>query len=389
MSPERSAASATTASATATLGVGLVGSGFMGRAHAFAFQAAGQVFGLPVRARLEMLADRTQEEAQAAARALGFARATGDWQALVGDPAVDIVAIAAPNALHAPVALAALRAGKHVYCEKPLATMLADAEAMADAAQASGRVTLVGFNYLRNPMLVTAREMIESGEIGEVTGFRGIHAEGFMADPDAPFSWRCETAQAGGALADLGSHIVAVARFLLGEACEVCARLDTIHTERTAPDGSRRRVEVDDQAALLVRFRDRPFTASLQASWLATGREMQLAFELSGTRGSIAFTQERFNELRIFRAGGARGRAGFTTLEAGPAHGDYGAFCPAPGHQIGFNDLKTIEVKHLLDCVGGRAASDMDFGAALAISRVLDAAQRSSKLEGWLKIETR
>ena len=371
----------------AGLGIGLVGSGFMGRAHALAFRAVDGLFRLQRRPRLELLADRSEPEARQAAAELGFARATADWRALVCDPAVDIVAIATPNALHAPIALAAIANGKHVYCEKPLATSLADAAAMTQAARIAGVVTLVGFNYLRNPMIVTAREIVRSGEIGAITGFRGIHAEDFMADPAAAFSWRCEPEQDGGALADIGSHIVAMGRFLLGEVGSVCGRLDTIHHRRPGPDGAMVPVRVDDQAAMLVRFRDHDFTASLQASWLASGRTMQLAFELTGTKGAIAFTQERFNELHLYRADAAgRARNGFTTIEAGPLHGAYAAFCPAPGHQLGFNDLKTMEVKHLLDAVCGEAASDMDFEAALAVSQVLDAVRRSSSKACWVEV---
>src|SRR4051794_7494617 len=187
-----------------TLGIGLIGSGFMGRAHALAFRTVGGVFDLPAAPVLEMLADADPGRAAKAAASLGFRRSTGQWRELVADPAVDVVAIATPNALHKPMALAAIEAGKPVYCEKPLATTAADAKALADAAEAAGLVTLVGFNYLKNPMIALAREIVESGEIGAVTGFRGIHAEDFMADPLAPHGWRCDPAQAGGALADIG-----------------------------------------------------------------------------------------------------------------------------------------------------------------------------------------
>ncbi len=369
------------------LGIGLIGSGFMGRAHALAFRNVGGVFPLDRQPRLELLADHPEERAVAAAASLGFRRATGDWTALVRDPAVDVVAIATPNRLHAPMALAAIAAGRHVYCEKPLATTLDDAIAMTRAATAAGVVTMVGFNYLKNPLIATAREIVRSGEIGTVTGFRGIHAEGFMADPEAPFSWRCEPEEAGGALADIGSHILSLARYLLGEVESVCGRLDTIHAERPLPGGGRRAVSVDDQASMMVRFREHPFTASLSTSWLGSGRDMQLAFELTGTRGALCFTQERFNELRLYRAGAEAGRGGFTTVNAGPAHADYAAFCPAPGHQLGFNDLKTIEVRRLLDAVAGRAPSDMDFAGALAIARAIEAIRLSSAQERWVALD--
>ncbi|NPD66144.1 Gfo/Idh/MocA family oxidoreductase [Lichenicola cladoniae] len=368
------------------IGIGLIGSGFMGRAHALAFRNVGGVFPLAVQPRLEILADTPEQRAIEAATSFGFARATGDWTELVRDPAIDLVAITTPNRLHAPIALAAIEAGKHVYCEKPLATTLADAIAMEGAAKAAGIVTMVGFNYLKNPIIDTAREIVRSGEIGEITGFRGIHAEDFMADPEAQFSWRCEPEQAGGALADIGSHILSMARSLLGEVESVCGRLDTIHGERPLPDGSRRAVGVDDQANMLVRFAGRPFTASISASWLASGRDMQLAFEISGTRGALSFTQERFNELRFYKTGQPTGRKGFTTINAGPAHGDYAAFCPAPGHQIGFNDLKTIEVRRLLDAVAGKAPSDADFGDALMITRVMEAVRLSSQRQRWVAL---
>ena len=165
------------------LGVGLVGSGFMGKAHAFAFHVAPQIFDLPLKPELAVLADVNQAQADEAARRLGFAKAVADWRVLVNDPAVDVVAITAPNALHKPIALAALKAGKIVYCEKPLAATLADAKEMLEAARASGRVTLTGFNYLKNPIIGLAREIVGSGEIGELVAFRGIHAEDYMVDP--------------------------------------------------------------------------------------------------------------------------------------------------------------------------------------------------------------
>ncbi|HSK40199.1 MAG TPA: Gfo/Idh/MocA family oxidoreductase, partial [Arenibaculum sp.] len=167
------------------VGIGLIGSGFMGRAHALAFRTVAGVYELPASPTLAILADADEGRAAQAAASLGFRRSTGDWRALVNDPEVDIVAITTPNALHKPMSLAAIAAGKNVYCEKPLATSVADAREMAEAAEAAGVATLVGFNYLKNPMISLAREIIDSGEIGEITGFRGIHAEDFMADPSS------------------------------------------------------------------------------------------------------------------------------------------------------------------------------------------------------------
>ncbi len=366
------------------LRIALVGSGFMGRAHAMAFAAAARTFDLPIAPVLDILADRDAEVAATAAASLGFARSTGDWREAVTDPGIDLVAIATPNLLHAPIALAAIAAGKPVYCEKPLATTLDAAREMTAAAEAAKLPTAVGFTYLYNPMIQVARELVAAGEIGTVTAFRGIHAEDFMASPDAPFNWRCEPDQAGGALADIGSHIIAMARHLVGEIVEVSGQLNTAHRERRDANGAMRPVMVDDQMDALIRF-DNGATGSLAASWIATGRKMGLAFEISGTKGSIVFTQERFNELQFYRAGPGL-MNGFTTIMAGPGHGDYGAFCPASGHQIGYNDLKTIEVKAAIEAALGLPNKAKDFREALRVDQVADAIRRTAKDGGWAAI---
>ncbi len=368
------------------LGIGLIGSGFMGKAHALAFRTVGGVFDLPAAVELEILADTDTGRAAAAARSFGFQRSTADWRAVVNDPRVAIVAITTPNLLHKPMALAAIAAGKAVYCEKPLATTVDDAREMVAAAKAAGVVTQVGFNYLCNPMIGLAKEIVDSGELGEITGFRGIHAEGFMADPATPYNWRCQPEQAGGALADIGSHIIALARYLAGPIDRVCGETITVHQERRLADGSGSKpVCVDDQSHCLARFASGA-SGNLSASWIATGRQMQHAFELYGTRGALDFTQERFNELRLYQAGQPRGRDGFKTITAGPEHPDYGAFCPASGHQIGFNDLKVIEVKRLIEAVCGVAPAYADFREALEVERVAAAVRKSAEQGRWVPV---
>lgn len=369
-----------------TLNIALIGSGFMGRAHALAFAAADRTFDLPRAPHVALLADRDLPKATAAAASLGIARASGDWREAIDDAGIDLVAIATPNRLHAPIAIAALEAGKAVYCEKPLATTIAESEAMTAAAAASGLPTAVGFTYLYNPMIVLARELIAGGEIGEVTAFRGIHAEDFMASADASFNWRCEPDQAGGALADIGSHIIAMARHLVGDIAIVSGRLHTAYPTRRDAQGTDRTVTVDDQMDAVIEFASGA-TGTLAASWIASGHKMGLAFEVSGTRGSIAFTQERFNELRLYRSGPGRTN-GFTTICAGPEHGDYGAFCPAPGHQIGYNDLKTIEVKAVVEAAAGLPSAAKSFADALAVERVADAIRRSHREGCWIGLQT-
>ncbi|WP_227306509.1 Gfo/Idh/MocA family protein [Acidisoma cellulosilyticum] len=370
-----------------SLGIGLVGSGFMGRTHALGLASVGRIFDLPLVPKLELLADATRPLAEAAAARFGFARATDDWQALVADPAVDVVDITAPNKLHAPIALAALALGKPVYCEKPLAPTAEDARVMAEAAERAGVVTQVGFNYICNPMLVLAREMIASGELGQVWGFRGIHAEDFMANRQTPWTWRLDPAGGAGAIADIGSHIIGMARFLLGPIAAVCADVETVIDRRPLPGqpDEMRAVAVDDQARLLLRFGN-GCRGTLETSWLSSGRQMQLEFEVIGEKGALVFSQERFNELRYYKTEADRSRNGFRTILAGPEHAPYGAFCIAGGHQIGFNDLKVIEIRNFLSALAGGPKPFADFREGYEVQRVIDAALLSSKNEAWVRL---
>ncbi len=373
--------------ATKQLGIGLVGSGFMGRSHTFGFNAVSGVFGLPLVPKLEMLADATDELAANAAASLGYARSTGDWRKLVADPAVDLVDITTPNALHKPIALAAFALGKPVYCEKPLAPNAADAREMMEAAERAGVQTMVGFAYLKNPLIALAKEIIDSGEIGSVVSFRGIHAEDYMTDPAAPWTWRLDPAGGHGVVADLGSHIVSIARHLAGPIESLSGQIATIVPQRPVARGSKetRRVEVDDQARALLRFANGA-TGTIEASWVAAGRKLTLAFELTGSKGTIVLDFERQNELQLFTTGQAKGREGFKTILAGPDHPHYREFCPAPGHQLGFNDLKTIEVRALLDALSGGPKAMPDFREAWEVQRVVDGIVRSARERRWLDI---
>ncbi|CAN5268947.1 Gfo/Idh/MocA family oxidoreductase [soil metagenome] len=369
------------------IGIGVIGTGFMGRAHALAYSAAASIFPLALRPVLEMVADNNAEAGEKAHRQLGFKRVTADWRALVADPAIGLVSITTPNILHREMALAAIALGKPVHCEKPLARAADDARIMMEAAEAKGVPTQAGYNYIKNPLLGMARAMIEAGDLGEITGFRGIHAEDYMADPHAPFSWRLDPANGPGAIADIGSHIIGMARFLLGPISELSADLETVVTSRpvTAGASERRAVLVDDIARLTVRFA-RGCRGSIEANWVATGRNMNLGFEISGTKGALVFNQEHFNELHYYKVGGERRHRGFTRIEAGPAHDPYDLFCVAPGHQIGFNDLKTIEAADFLTAIAGGAAKGPDFREAWEIQKVVDTAVRSSQQKSWLPV---
>lgn len=368
------------------IGVGIIGTGFMGKAHAFAYRAVSGIFpGLP-RPVLQAVADIDGAAAERAAGQLGFRNWRTDWRSLVEDPAIGIVSITTPNVMHREMALAAIAAGKHVHCEKPIALDAEEAGDMTLAAEAAGVVTQVGFNYIKNPILALARDMIAAGELGEITSFRGIHAEDYMADPEGPHTWRLQP-RGGGALADIGSHIIGLARFLLGPITELRADLETVVKSRPVAPGAaeRRAVEVDDIARLTVRFA-RGCSGTIEANWAATGRKMQLAFELYGTKGSLAFTQERLNELQLYRIGGDPRQGGYVRIEAGPQHEPYRNFCVAPGHQLGFNDLKSIEVADFLGAIGGGERRGPDFREAWEIQKVVDTALAANGSRGWFPV---
>ena len=362
----------------AGIGVGVIGTGFMGKCHALALGAVGRVFGDVAAPRLEVLCDVPAERAAGLARDWGFARATGDWRAVVADPSVDLVSITAPNRLHREMALAALAAGKHVWCEKPMGLTLGDAEEMAEAA--AGVATMVGYNYLRNPAYGHAHRLVEAGRIGRPVHFRGVVDEDYQADPELAWTWRAQVSEAGlGALGDLGCHLVSLAVGLMGPVDSVLAEVATVHATRPLAGGAGRgAVENEDIASALVRFRS-GVHGVLICSRSAWGRKNRLGFEVHGTGGMVAFDQERMNELQLYVNEGEVAEQGVRTILTGPAHPPYGAFVPAPGHQLGFNDLKVIEAAELLRAIATGERCHPDFAEALGFERVIHAIARSGR----------
>ncbi|WP_444666118.1 Gfo/Idh/MocA family protein [Cereibacter changlensis] len=361
------------------IGVGVIGTGFMGKTHALAWRNVKAVMGCAAAPELAVLCDTPLDRAEAFAGQLGFARATDDWRALVADPAVQVVSITTPNRLHHEMALAALAAGKHVWCEKPMALTLAQAEEMEAAARKAGVVTLVGYNYLRNPAYAHAQRLLAEGAIGRVVQFRGWVDEDYQADPELPWTWRATLAEAGlGALGDLGCHLVSLATGLMGPVESLIADTQVIHQTRPLPEGGRAAVENEDAASALLRFADGA-QGSMVISRSAWGRKSRLGFEVHGTEGMIVFDQERMNELQIYQNRGPLAEQGFKTILTGPAHPPYGAFCPAPGHQLGFNDLKVIECAALVEALSGGAKAHPDFTDALAFERVIHAMAESAR----------
>src|ERR1700680_1942704 len=251
-----------------TLNIGLIGAGFMGQTHADSYRRAGILYrNLPRTPVLYAVAEQNDKLAGQARGRLGFGQAYGDWRRLIEDPEVQVVDITTPNHLHVDVALAAIEAGKHVYCEKPMAVKVEDAQRMAAAAKKAGVKTLVAFNNIKTPAALVAKQIIERGEIGELARFRGRFDQGFFNDPDLPWSWRCSRELAGtGALGDLGAHAVSVAQFLMGDVTEVSAQsqiffkerpvaaLDIGYSSKAAVDAKKRTVENEDQIHSLGKF---------------------------------------------------------------------------------------------------------------------------------------
>ena len=364
-----------------TIGVGLIGTGYMGKCHALAWVAVKAAFGDGPIARRVALCEAEEGLARRGADAFGFEKATADWTALVSDPEIDVVSITTPTPLHAPMAIAALEAGKHVWCEKPMAPALADAERMAAAARASGRVAILGYNYIQSPAVRYIGRLLERDAIGAVTQFRVEMDEDFMADPEQPFTWRSDASSGLGAPDDFAVHPMSLVSILIGMPSEVFGELAKPFADR--PHGAgRRAVETYDIATALLRM-DGGATGAIQVSRAAWGRKGRIQLQIFGAKGAIFFDQERFNEVGVYLAEGPMEDQGIKTVLMGPSHPPYQHFIPAAGHQLGFNDLKIIEAHELLNRIAGKPSLTIDFDQGLAIERVIRAIGRSHREGRW------
>lgn len=368
-----------------SLGIGLIGTGYMGKCHALAWNAVAPTFGDVARPKLAHLGEANAALATRKAAELGFARASGDWRAVVEDPEVDVVSITTPNQFHAEMAIAALKAGKHVWCEKPMATSAADAAAMLEAARASGKVAALGYNYIQNPAVRHMRRLIGQGAIGTVNHVRVEMDEDFMADPAAPFGWKSETASGYGALDDFAVHPLSLLSVLVDRIASVVVDMAKPYAERPLADGGSRAVETHDIANILFRL-ENGASGSLLVNRTAWGRKGRIAIQIFGSEGSLLFDQERMNELQLFRARGPVAEQGFRTILTGTSHPPYDRFIPAPGHGLGFNDLKVIEARELMRRIAGEPATLIEFEAGLHIERAVHAMARSHATRGWVEV---
>lgn len=370
----------------------MIGHGFMGAAHSQAWRVAPHFFDLPRRPEMAVLVGRDTDRAQASADQLGWREAATDWRQVVERDDVDLVDIVLPGNAHAEVALAALAAGKHVLCEKPLANSVAEAQRMAAAAEtaaASGVLAMVGFSYRRVPALALARQLIADGLVGHIRHVRAQYLQDWLSDADAPMTWRLDRDLAGsGALGDIGAHAVDAAQYLTGGRVEgVSGLLHTFVTERpllgrssglsgTAGTG-RGQVSVDDAALFTARMSG-GVLASFEATRFATGRRNALRLEVSGSAGAVAFDLEEMNVLQVYDGRDAPGRQGFRRVQVTePEHPWMSAWWPA-GHIIGYEHTFTHQVADLVADIAAGRQPRPSFADGLQVQQVLDAVERSA-----------
>jgi predicted dehydrogenase len=367
------------------IGVGLIGTGFMGKCHALAWNSVGTVFGDVPEIKLVHLGEANDELARKKGREFGFAKASGDWRAVVNDPEVDIVSVTSPNQFHPEMAIEALKAGKHVWCEKPMAPAFAEAQAMTQAARAAGKVAVLGYNYIQSPAIRHISQLLDEKIIGDVDLVRIEMDEDFMADPEALFFWKHEAASGYGALDDFAVHPLSLISKLFGRVSRVMCDMAKPYADRAVAGGGRREVETYDIASILMRL-ENGIAGTLLVNRSAWGRKGRIAIQIFGSKGSILFDQERFNELQLYVTSDRATEQGYRTILIAPHHKPYDKFVPAPGHGLGFNDLKTIECRELISRLEGKPAHIVDFDEGLEIERTVHAMARSFELSSWVEV---
>ncbi|MFC6089868.1 Gfo/Idh/MocA family protein [Saccharothrix lopnurensis] len=364
---------------TEEIGVGMVGHAFMGAVHSHAWRNVHRFFDVPLAPKLAAVGGRDAVRTKEAATRYGWAAAETDWRALVDRDDVHLVDICTPGDTHAEIALAALAAGKHVLCEKPLANTVEEAEAMTAAAEEAARRgvrSMVAFNYRRVPAIALARKLVADGVVGDVRHVRAVYLQDWLSDPEAPMTWRLRREKAGsGALGDLGAHIVDAAQFVTGSLITgVSATLETFVPERPDGDG-RAAVTVDDAAVFLARFSSGAL-GTFEATRYALGRKNAMRLEVNGSRGSLAFDFEAMNELSVFQSDGPD--AGFRrVLVTEPDHPYVGAWWP-PGHLLGYEHTFTHEAADFLTAIGEGTDPAPSFADGLRVQRVLAAVEESA-----------
>ncbi|PYY43053.1 gfo/Idh/MocA family oxidoreductase [Curtobacterium sp. MCLR17_043] len=374
----------------------MVGHGFMGAAHSQAWRTAPRFFDLGAEPEMAVIVGRDPERTEAARQQYGWQAASTDWRAVVADPDIDVVDVVSPGSSHVEIAIAALQAGKHVLCEKPLANTVAEAEAMtaaADAARAQGVRAMVGFSYRRVPAIAFARQLVQDGRIGTVRQVRALYLQDWLADEDGPMTWRLDKSLAGsGALGDIGAHAIDLVEHVTGASlATVSGTLETFVTERPlmaegvglsgTASSERGQVTVDDAAFFTARLGGGAADGAIgtfEATRYATGRKNGLTLEISGSEGAIQFDLEAMNELRLYESNAPAGEQGFRRiLVTEPEHPYMAAWWPT-GHLIGYEHTFSHQVKDFVVAIVAGTDPSPSFADGLHVQRVLDAVERSA-----------
>ncbi|MFE1665121.1 Gfo/Idh/MocA family protein [Microbacterium sp. P02] len=380
----------------------MIGYGFMGATHSVGWRQAPRMFVLPAEVEMAVVVGRNADAVADAAATWGWAESSTDWREVIARDDIDVVDIVTPGDSHAEIAIAALAAGKHVLCEKPLANTVAEAEAMADAAaraEAKGVRSMVGFTYRRVPAVTLLRDLIAEGVVGTVQQVRAAYRQDWLVDPSMPLAWRLQKEHAGsGALGDIGAHIIDMTQFVTGQKVEaVTGVLDTIVTQRplqgagsglsgTAGEGVGD-VTVDDVAIFTGRLAGGAL-ASFEATRFATGRKNALTIEVSGSAGALAFDLEDLNSLQFYDRTTPEDRQGFTKiLVTEPVHPYVSAWWPA-GHMLGYEHGFTHQVVDLVTAIVDGTSPHPSFEDGLSVQRVLAAVEESSENDStWVRTE--
>ncbi|ROR30926.1 putative dehydrogenase [Curtobacterium sp. JUb34] len=378
------------------LRIAMVGHGFMGAAHSQAWRTAPRFFDLGVEPEMAVIVGRDPERTETARAQYGWQSASTDWRAVVADPDIDVVDIVSPGSSHVEIAIAALEAGKHVLCEKPLANTVEQAEAMtaaAAAARSHGVRAMVGFSYRRVPAIAFARQLVQDGRIGTVRQVRALYLQDWLADEDGPMTWRLDKEQAGsGALGDIGAHAIDLVEHVTGASlATVSGTLETFVTERPlmaegvglsgTASSERGQVTVDDAAFFTARLGGGAADGAIgtfEATRYATGRKNGLTLEISGSEGAIQFDLESMNELRLYESSAPAGEQGFRRiLVTEPEHPYMAAWWPT-GHLIGYEHTFSHQVKDFIEAIVSGTDPSPSFEDGLHVQRVLDAVERSA-----------
>lgn len=370
--------------------IGMIGYQFMGRAHSNAFRQVAPFMTPKLTPRMVAVCGRDKKAVGKFADRFGWESTETDWRRLVEREDIDLVDIGSPGDTHAPIAIAAARAGKHILCEKPLANTLDEARAMWRAVKGKrGLKHMVAFNYRRVPAIALARQIIAEGRLGRIFHFRAAYLQSWLVDPEVPRLWRMEKKRAGsGVLGDLGAHVIDLARYLVGEIGSVCADSETFIKRRPLPDNPdvMGRVTVSDAASALLRF-DCGARGVMEVTRFATGRDNSNRFEINGDKGSIAFDLEDMNRLQFYDNTSRSARLrGFSNILVTQATHPYVKNWWPPGHIIGWEHTFTHQLHDLLEAIATDGEVQPDFRSGAQTQAVLEAVTDSVASRGWAKV---